>query len=86
MTTRMTLAALALAAAAITSAPARAETCQIVAAAGDGPTESIAQLMSTKGLENIIEGKGLKGHGPVKTKCEAGTILIECHSQQKACQ
>jgi hypothetical protein len=84
MKTRMTCAALVLAA--LASVPAHAATCQIIAAAGSGPTEGIAQLMSTKGLENIIEGKGLKGQGPVKTKCEAGTIMTECRSQQKACK
>lgn len=65
---------------------ARAESCQMVAAAGNGPTESIATVMSTHGLDNIIEAKGLKGVGPVTTKCEAGTILVECRSQQKACK
>ena len=65
---------------------ARAESCQVVAAAGDAPTEEIARVMSTKGLANIIEAKGLKGTGPVQTKCEAGSILVECRSQQKACK
>jgi hypothetical protein len=85
MKTQWTLSIFA-AAALLASSPARAEPCQVVAAVGSGPTDGIAQLMSTKGLENIIEGKGMKGQGPVKTKCEAGAIMIECRSQQKACK
>ena len=57
-----------------------------MAAAGNGPTEEFAQLMSTKGLENVIEAKGMKSQEPVKTKCEAGTTMIECRSQQKPCK
>lgn len=65
---------------------ANAAECQIVAAAGNGPTETIATVMSTHGLENIIEAKGLKPQGEVKTKCAPGTIMTECRSQQKACK
>ena len=64
---------------------ARAE-CTRVAAAGDGLTKDIAVVMSTHGLQNIIEGKGLKGQGPVKTTCSTGAILVECHSSQLACK
>lgn len=85
MITRTTLAAAALAAL-IASPAAYAGECQVVAAAGNGPTESIATIMSTHGLENIIEAKGLKGQGPVKTKCAPGTIMTECRSQQTACK
>ena len=67
------------------AASARAE-CTYVAAAGNGPTKDIATLMSTHGLDNIIESRGLKGQGPVKTTCEAGTFLTECRSTQKACK
>lgn len=84
MTAKITLAAFALAT--VTASAVHAAECKIVAAAGSGPTESIAHLMSTKGLENIIEAKGMKGQGPVKTKCEAGTIMTECRSQQNACK
>lgn len=77
----------AVAFAVLAAAPvAHAGQCQIVAAAGNGPTESIATIMSTHGLENIIEAKGLKGQGPVKTKCAPGTFLTECRSQQTACK
>lgn len=65
---------------------AKADSCEVVAAAGNGPTEAIAKVMSTHGLENIIEAKGLKAEGPIKTKCEPGTFLVECRSQQKACK
>jgi len=68
------------------SGSASAAECKIIAAAGDGPTQGIAEVMSTNGLKNIIENKGLKGQGPVKTKCEAGAILTECRSQQRACK
>ena len=86
MKAKLTAAALALAVALVSSTSAFAAECKVVAAAGSGPTESIATLMSTKGLENIIEAKGLKGQGPMQTKCEAGTIMTECRSQQKACK
>lgn len=69
-----------------TASVAHAAECQIVAAAGNGPTETIATVMSTHGLENIIEAKGLKPQGDVKTKCAPGTIMTECRSQQKACK
>lgn len=78
---------IAAAAFAVILAPsAHAAECQIVAAAGNGPTDGIATVMSTNGLANIIEAKGLKGQGPVKTKCSPGTIMTECRSQQKACK
>ncbi len=67
-------------------APAYAATCQNVAAAGDGPTKDIATMMSTHGLDNIINGKGLKGQGAVKTTCVPGAVLVECKSWQKACK
>ena len=65
---------------------ATAANCQWVAAAGNGPTQNIATIMSTHGLDNIIENKGLKGQGPVKTTCAPGTFLTECRSSQKACK
>lgn len=67
-------------------AAANAAECQIVAAAGNGPTEGIATLMATNGLANIIEAKGMKGQGAVQTKCAPGTIMTECRAQQKACK
>jgi hypothetical protein len=60
--------------------------CVRLAAAGDGLTKDIAVVMSTHGLQNIIEAKGLKGQGPVKTSCQPGTFLTECHSSQLACK
>ena len=84
MTARLTRAALTCAA--LSLASVRAEPYQIVAATSNAPTEVSAQLMSTKGLENVIEAKGMKSQEPVKTKCEAGTIMIECRSQQKPCK
>lgn len=70
----------------VLSPAANAAECKIVAAAGNGPTEALATIMSTHGLENILEAKGLKGQGPVQTKCAPGTIMTECRSQQKACK
>lgn len=71
---------------ALPSAAGNAAECTVVAAAGNGPTEAIATIMSTHGLENILEAKGLKGQGPVQTKCAPGAVLTECRSQQKACK
>lgn len=68
------------------AAGAASAECTYIAAAGNGPTKDIATMMSTHGLDNIIESKGLKGQGPVTTKCEAGTFLTECRSTQKACK
>lgn len=85
MKTKLTLAVLSVAAL-TTAGPVHAANCQWVAAAGSGPSVTIATVMSTHGLENIIEGKGLKGQGPVQTKCTPGTVLTECRSQQKACK
>jgi hypothetical protein len=90
MTTRISFAASTLAAMALAAmtlaAPVRAETCQRLAAAGDGPTKDIATMMSTHGLDNIITNKGLKPTGAISTKCVPGTILVECKSWQKACK
>jgi hypothetical protein len=85
MRTFIAIAVAAMAPLAVLSA-ANAATCQLVAAAGDGPTKDIATVMSTHGLENIIDNKGLKGQGPVKTKCVPGSVMVECTSQQKACK
>lgn len=85
MTPKSKFAAVAFAV--LAAAPAaHAGQCQVVAAAGNGPTEAIATVMSTHGLENIIEAKGLKAQGQVKTKCAPGTFLTECRSQQTACK
>jgi hypothetical protein len=65
---------------------AHAAECKRFAAAGDGLTKDIAVVMSTHGLQNIIEDKGMKGQGPVKTTCSAGTIMTECRSSQLACK
>jgi hypothetical protein len=86
MKTKISLAALALAALAVTAPANAAPTCQWVSAAGNGPSTDIATLMSTHGLDNIIDHKGLKGQGAVTTKCVPGTILVECTSSQKACK
>lgn len=85
MKIRLTCAVIIMALA-LPPATVDAAECKIVAAAGNGPTEAIATIMSTHGLENILEAKGLKGQGPVQTKCAPGTVLTECRSQQKACK
>lgn len=76
------------AAAAITmlSASAQADSCVRVSALGDGLTHDLAVVMSTHGLANIIEHKGLKGSGKVHTTCSPGAILTECRSTQRACK
>lgn len=68
------------------SVTAEAGSCTRVAAIGDGLTHDLAVLMSTHGLANIIDHKGLKGHGRVHTRCQQGAILTECRSQQLACK
>ncbi len=70
----------------VVSTSAIAGECVRIGAAGDGPTKAIATIMSTHGLENIIEGRGLKPSGPVTTTCKDGTILTGCHSSQLACK
>ena len=85
LTRLRTLAASAALACAVSTA-ALAGDCTRIAAVGDGPTKDIATVMSTHGLENIIEARGLKATGPVKTTCEAGSFLTECHSSQSACK
>ena len=81
--TGMIAAALTMTCALSTAAQAE---CTRLGAVGDGPSKSIATIMSTHGLENIIEARGLKAQGPVKTTCQDGTILTQCHSSQTACK
>ena len=69
------------------SATAQAGECVRVGALGDGLTHDLAVIMSTHGLANIIEGKGLKAKGPVSTHCDPpGTFVTECQSSQLACK
>ena len=83
---RVGIIAAAFAAVAALSVPAQAGSCVVVAAVGDGLTKDLAVVMSTHGLQNIIEHKGLTPKGAVKTKCEDGKILTECHSSKLACK
>ena len=68
------------------SVTAEAGSCMKVGAIGDGLTHDLAVVMSTHGLANIIEAKGLKGKGPVHTTCAPGSALTECRSSQLACK
>lgn len=68
------------------SVTAEAGSCMKVGAIGDGLTHDLAVIMSTHGLANIIEAKGLKGKGPVHTTCAPGAVLTECRSSQLACK
>lgn len=68
------------------SVTAEAGSCVRVGAVGDGLTHDLAVVMSTHGLANIIEAKGLKGKGPVHTTCTPGSVLTECRSSQTACK
>ncbi|MFN0219052.1 MAG: hypothetical protein ACKVP4_09590 [Hyphomicrobium sp.] len=68
------------------SSAASAGECQHLSAAGDGLTKDIAVVMSTHGLANIIEGKGLRPQGEMKTACKAGKFMTECTSTQSACK
>lgn len=68
------------------SATAEAGSCVRVGAIGDGLTHDLAVVMSTHGLANIIESKGLKASGPVRTTCSPANFLTECRSFQRACK
>jgi hypothetical protein len=68
------------------SATAQAGSCMRVGAIGDGLTHDLAVIMSTHGLANIIEGKGMTPKGPVHTKCSPGMFGEECTSSQMACK
>jgi hypothetical protein len=80
---------LAMAAAAVMGAlsvTAQAADCMKVAAVGSNFTHDSAVLFSTNALKNTIAGKGLIAKGPVKTTCDSGSAMIECHSSQMACK
>ncbi|HVZ03370.1 hypothetical protein [Hyphomicrobium sp.] len=68
------------------SATAEAGSCMRVGAIGDGLTHDLAVIMSTHGLANIIEAKGLKARGPIHTTCSPASFLTECRSSQRACK
>lgn len=68
------------------TATAQAASCQRVGAIGDGLTHDLAVIMSTHGLANIIEGKGMTPKGAVHTKCAPGMFGEECTSSQMACK
>jgi hypothetical protein len=79
----------AMAAAAVMGAlsvTAQAADCTRVAAVGSNFTHDSAVLFSTNALKNTIAGKGLIAKGPVKTTCDSGSAMIECHSSQMACK
>ena len=60
--------------------------CQTVGAIGTGVNESMAKFMADAGLKNVLEGKGLKGSGPIKHTCSAGTLVTECSARQQGCK
>lgn len=68
------------------SVTALAADCTRVAAVGNNFTHDAAVLFSTNALKNTIAGRGLIGKGPVKTTCDSGSAMIECHSSQMACK
>ena len=70
----------------VASSAAQAGECTRLGAVGDGLTKGIAEIMSTNGLKNVIESKGMKGQGLVTTTCKDGTFLTQCHSSQMACK
>jgi hypothetical protein len=65
---------------------ADAGSCSRIGSIGDGLTHDIAVIMSTHGLANIIEARGMKGKGAVHTTCAPGTFVTECRSSQVACK
>jgi hypothetical protein len=68
------------------SVTAQAADCTKVAAIGNNFTHDAAVLFSENALKNTIAGRGLIPKGPVKTTCNSGSAMIECHSQQMACK
>ena len=60
--------------------------CKTVGAIGTGVNEGMAKFMSDAGLKNVLEGKGLKGSGPIKHTCSAGTLVTECSARQQGCK
>lgn len=60
--------------------------CQRVSAVGDAFSKDLATIMSTHGLTNILDGKGLTGKGPVHTRCTSGGMFgAQCQSTQTGC-
>ena len=83
----LSVAAFAAGMAFAAAAPSHAAgSCVGLSAAGNGLTKDIATIMSTHGLQNIIDSKGLKGQGQMKTACKDGGFLTECRSSQTACK
>lgn len=68
------------------SVTAQAADCTRVAAVGNNFTHDAAVLFSENALKNTIAGRGLVPKGPVKTTCDSGSAMIECHSSQMACK
>jgi len=77
------LAAVALCPLSVTT---QAADCTRVAAVGNNFTHDAAVLFSENALKNTIAGRGLIPKGPVKTTCDSGSAMIECHSSQMACK
>jgi hypothetical protein len=68
------------------SVTAEAAECTRVGAIGNNFTHDAAVLFSENALKNTIAGRGLIPKGPVKTTCDSGSAMIECHSSQMACK
>jgi hypothetical protein len=60
--------------------------CTRVSAIGNNFTHDAAVLFSENALKNTIAGRGLIPKGQVKTSCDSGSAMIECHSSQVACK
>lgn len=66
--------------------PANAD-CRPISATGDAIGKDLATIMSTHGLTNVLDGKGLTGKGPVHTRCISGGIFgSQCTSTQTGCK
>jgi hypothetical protein len=78
--------AIAAAAAAFMASTSAYAGCQQVASVGDGMTKDWATVLSTHGLVNIMDNKGLTGKGPVHTRCtDGGMFGAQCTSYQTGC-
>ena len=67
------------------SAAAQASDCRKVTALGQNLTHDTAVLFSTNALKNTLAGQGRVGQGPMRTTCDAGSVMTTCYSSQLAC-
>ncbi|MEQ1671304.1 MAG: hypothetical protein ABL893_10635 [Hyphomicrobium sp.] len=83
-----TILKLAVAATALVAVTTGAHAGKCVTAGGEATmvTQDLAKFMANAALKNSIAAHNWKASGPVKVKCDTGTIgLAHCSARQKAC-